>query len=69
VSARDSEAEGLVYLLIGEYSDSIIGVVSPLMLDNLAHGGTYFFFAAFAVLGFLTTCGLASHEMEQQGSR
>jgi len=33
----------------------IIGVVSPLMLDNLDHGGTYFFFAAFAVLGFLTT--------------
>jgi hypothetical protein len=35
---------------------SIIGVVSPLMLENLAHGGTYFFFAAFAVLGFFTTC-------------
>ncbi|KAL1405140.1 hypothetical protein Q8F55_008764 [Vanrija albida] len=33
----------------------IIGVVSPLMLENIAHGGTYFFFAAFAALGFITT--------------
>lgn len=35
---------------------SIIGVVSPLMLSTIPNGGTYFFFAAFAVLGFLTTC-------------
>lgn len=35
---------------------SIIGLVSPIMLDNLANGGTYFFFAAFAILGFLTVC-------------
>lgn len=34
---------------------SIIGLVSPMMLENLAHGGTYFFFAGFAVLAFLST--------------
>lgn len=27
-----------------------------MMLANLANGGTYFFFAAFAILGFLTVC-------------
>jgi len=42
---------------------SIIGVVSPLMLENLAHGGTYFFFAAFAVLGFFTTCECQSADL------
>lgn len=26
-----------------------------MMLENLAHGGTYFFFAGFAVLAFLST--------------
>ncbi|GFZ51224.1 hypothetical protein JCM24511_08982 [Saitozyma sp. JCM 24511] len=36
-------------------SNFIIGVVSPLMLSTIPNGGTYFFFAAFAVLGFLTT--------------
>lgn len=36
-------------------SNFIVGVVSPLMLENIAHGGTYFFFAAFAVIGFLST--------------
>jgi hypothetical protein len=25
-------------------------------LANLDHGGTYFFFAAFAIMGFLTVC-------------
>ncbi|KAH7916636.1 general substrate transporter [Hygrophoropsis aurantiaca] len=33
----------------------VIGLVSPIMLTQLAHGGTYYFFAAFAVLAFLTT--------------
>ncbi|GAA5987746.1 hypothetical protein JCM10908_007196 [Rhodotorula pacifica] len=33
----------------------IIGLVSPMMLENLAHGGTYFFFAGFAVLAFIST--------------
>lgn len=27
-----------------------------MMLANLANGGTYYFFAAFAILGFLTVC-------------
>ena len=27
-----------------------------MMLANLDHGGTYFFFAAFAIMGFLTVC-------------
>lgn len=35
-------------------SNFIIGVVSPLMLEKIPNGGTYFFFAAFAILGFLT---------------
>ncbi|BEI91380.1 uncharacterized protein CcaverHIS019_0402000 [Cutaneotrichosporon cavernicola] len=36
-------------------SNFIIGVVSPLMLEKIPHGGTYFFFAGFAVLGFIST--------------
>ncbi|KAL8292403.1 hypothetical protein RQP46_001015 [Phenoliferia psychrophenolica] len=32
----------------------VIGLVSPIMLEKLNYGGTYFFFAAFAILGFLT---------------
>ncbi|KII90641.1 hypothetical protein PLICRDRAFT_174023 [Plicaturopsis crispa FD-325 SS-3] len=36
-------------------SNFIIGLVSPMMLANLDHGGTYFFFAAFSLLAFLTT--------------
>jgi MFS family permease len=36
-------------------SNFIIGVVSPMMLEKIPHGGTYFFFAGFAVLGFLST--------------
>lgn len=37
---------------------SVIGLVSPIMLEQLANGGTYFFFAGFAVLAFFTTCKL-----------
>ncbi|EGN99929.1 hypothetical protein SERLA73DRAFT_122035 [Serpula lacrymans var. lacrymans S7.3] len=33
----------------------VIGLVSPMMLTTLAHGGTYFFFSAFALLSFFTT--------------
>ncbi|KAK4330263.1 Sugar transporter-domain containing protein [Rhodotorula toruloides] len=36
-------------------SNFVIGLVSPMMLQNIAHGGTYFFFAAFAVIGFIST--------------
>ncbi|KAF7968129.1 hypothetical protein HWV62_31799 [Athelia sp. TMB] len=36
-------------------SNFIIGLVSPIMLTTLAHGGTYFFFAGFSVLAFFTT--------------
>ncbi|BGP33647.1 hypothetical protein JCM10296v2_005451 [Rhodotorula toruloides] len=36
-------------------SNFVIGLVSPKMLQNIAHGGTYFFFAAFAVIGFIST--------------
>ncbi|KZP25298.1 general substrate transporter [Athelia psychrophila] len=36
-------------------SNFIIGLVSPIMLEKLAHGGTYFFFAGFSVLAFITT--------------
>ena len=35
---------------------SVIGLVSPIMLESLDNGGTYFFFAAFAVLGFTSVC-------------
>ncbi|KAH7888933.1 general substrate transporter [Phlebopus sp. FC_14] len=35
-------------------SNFIIGLVSPIMLTQIASGGTYFFFAAFALLSFLT---------------
>lgn len=36
-------------------SNFIVGVVSPMMLEKIPHGGTYFFFAGFAVLGFIST--------------
>ncbi|KAI5986459.1 hypothetical protein EDD15DRAFT_2200059, partial [Pisolithus albus] len=36
-------------------SNFIIGLVSPRMLANIAHGGTCFFFAAFAILAFIPT--------------
>ncbi|KAI6138512.1 D-xylose-proton symporter [Pisolithus tinctorius] len=35
-------------------SNFIIGLVSPRMLTQIGHGGTYFFFAAFAILAFLS---------------
>ncbi|KIO09378.1 hypothetical protein M404DRAFT_996197 [Pisolithus tinctorius Marx 270] len=35
-------------------SNFIIGLVSPRMLAQIGHGGTYFFFAAFAILAFLS---------------
>ncbi|KIK27570.1 hypothetical protein PISMIDRAFT_674441 [Pisolithus microcarpus 441] len=35
-------------------SNFIIGLVSPRMLANIGHGGTYFFFAAFAILAFIS---------------
>ncbi|KAG6335954.1 hypothetical protein ID866_3130 [Astraeus odoratus] len=35
-------------------SNFIIGLVSPRMLAHLSHGGTYFFFAAFAILAFIS---------------
>ncbi|EIW83361.1 general substrate transporter [Coniophora puteana RWD-64-598 SS2] len=34
---------------------SIIGLASPTMLTNIPSGGTYFFFAGFALLAFLTS--------------
>ncbi|KAH7928902.1 general substrate transporter [Leucogyrophana mollusca] len=33
----------------------IIGLVSPMMLTQIADGGTYYFFAGFAALAFFTT--------------
>ncbi|KAF8552187.1 D-xylose-proton symporter [Imleria badia] len=36
-------------------SNFVIGLVSPKMLTQIPYGGTYFFFAGFAVLAFLTT--------------
>ncbi|POY75595.1 hypothetical protein BMF94_1217 [Rhodotorula taiwanensis] len=33
----------------------IIGLVSPIMLEKIPHGGTYFFFAAFAAIAFVST--------------
>ncbi|KIJ68058.1 hypothetical protein HYDPIDRAFT_25505 [Hydnomerulius pinastri MD-312] len=36
-------------------SNFVIGLVSPMMLTQIAHGGTYFFFAGFSILAFLTT--------------
>jgi hypothetical protein len=36
-------------------SNFVIGLVSPKMLTQIPSGGTYFFFAGFAVLAFLTT--------------
>ncbi|KAI6121826.1 D-xylose-proton symporter [Pisolithus sp. B1] len=35
-------------------SNFIIGLVSPRMLAQIGHGGTYFFFAAFAILAFIS---------------
>ncbi|KAL4073794.1 D-xylose-proton symporter [Scleroderma citrinum] len=35
-------------------SNFIIGLVSPRMLAQIGHGGTYFFFAAFSILAFLS---------------
>jgi MFS family permease len=35
-------------------SNFIIGLVSPVMLTQTSNGGTYFFFAGFAILAFLT---------------
>ncbi|KIJ18533.1 L-arabinose isomerase [Paxillus involutus ATCC 200175] len=35
-------------------SNFIIGLVSPLMLTRIPYGGTYFFFAGFSMLAFLT---------------
>lgn len=35
---------------------SIIGLVSPKMLAQIPSGGTYFFFAAFSIMAFLTAC-------------
>ncbi|KAG8214110.1 general substrate transporter [Butyriboletus roseoflavus] len=36
-------------------SNFVIGLVSPKMLTQIPKGGTYFFFAGFAVLAFFTT--------------
>ncbi|KAI9571211.1 general substrate transporter [Boletus coccyginus] len=36
-------------------SNFVIGLVSPTMLTTIPSGGTYFFFAGFAILAFLTT--------------
>ncbi|KAN0091350.1 Sugar transporter domain containing protein [Tylopilus felleus] len=36
-------------------SNFIIGLASPVMLARIPNGGTYFFFAGFAILAFLTT--------------
>ncbi|KAG9316840.1 putative sugar transporter [Chiua virens] len=50
-------------------SNFVIGLVSPKMLTEIPYGGTYFFFAGFAVLAFLTTCTFEAHPVYSNGSR
>ena len=51
----DARADRCGYLNSDRRRDSIIGLVSPKMLAQIPSGGTYFFFAGFAVLAFFTT--------------
>lgn len=42
-------------LMLNRLLPSVIGLISPIMLANVPNGGTYFFFAAFACVAFIST--------------
>ena len=53
VCSLDAQTDQLISYC---HRDSVIGLVSPKMLAQVPNGGTYFFFAGFAALAFMTAC-------------